>query len=165
MEKVILVFVTVIVYLAMFLKFGLSLMFVKGIVMASLLIIMSFNDLKHQIIPDVLSIITLIAGLGFSFLTDISFINSVLGMSIGGLILFLIALIPSALGGGDIKIMLGLGAFLGAYRTIWAIFLAFGLSSIISIVLLLLKIKGRRDYIPFGPFLALGTIISFLIFK
>ncbi|ERI91505.1 peptidase, A24 family [Clostridiales bacterium oral taxon 876 str. F0540] len=165
MEKVILILVTVIIYLIMFFKFGLSLVFFKSIVLTSLLLFMSFNDLKHQIIPDMLSIITLIAGLVFSFFIDISFINSILGMFIGGLILFLLALIPNALGGGDIKIMLGIGAFLGAYRTVWAVFLAFGLSSIVSILLLLFKIKGRRDYIPFGPFLALGSIIAFLVFK
>jgi leader peptidase (prepilin peptidase)/N-methyltransferase len=148
-----------------YLKLGLSLSFIKLVTLSSLLIIISLIDLRHQIIPDMLVIITLIMGLVFSLAGDISFVDSLLGMFAGGIILFILALVPDVLGGGDIKLMFAVGSFLGIYKTIGAIFLGFALSSVISIILLILKVKGRKDYIPFAPFLALGTIISFFITK
>jgi len=157
------VFISGILFGILFFRFGLSLTFIKGTVLTALLIIVSCVDLKHEIIPDKLWIISLISGLVFVFAGEISFISSLLGMLTGGLILFLLALLPDALGGGDIKIMFGLGALLGPYKTLAAIFLAFALSAVVSIFLLLFKIKGRQDHIPFGPFLALGSFISFLM--
>jgi leader peptidase (prepilin peptidase)/N-methyltransferase len=69
------------------------------------------------------------------------------------------------MGGGDIKLMFALGSFLGYIKTLWALVLAFIFAAVFSIVLLILKIKHRKDYIPFGPFIALGTFISFLFLK
>jgi leader peptidase (prepilin peptidase)/N-methyltransferase len=108
--------------------------------------------------------IALVIGIIFSIITKTSIIDTSLGMVCGGGLLFLVALVPNAMGGGDIKIMFAIGAFLGLNRTLWALLLAFSLSSIISIVLIAFKIKGTKDYIPFGPFLALGSFISLLIF-
>jgi leader peptidase (prepilin peptidase)/N-methyltransferase len=147
----------------LFLRFGLNIIFVKAAAMTGILIIISFVDLRHRIIPNFMVIITLVIGILFSFFSGSSFIDIILGMLAGGGILFLLALIPNAMGGGDIKLMFAIGAFLGLYRTLWAIALAFILSSVISIGLILLKIKGTKDYIPFGPFLSLGSFISLLI--
>ncbi|MCM8710245.1 A24 family peptidase [Clostridium sp. SYSU_GA19001] len=156
--------VSAVLFLILFIKFGLDKLFIKGVVMSAILIVVSFVDLRYEIIPDRLCIIALICGLFFVFSGDISFIKSLSGMLTGGIILFLLALIPGALGGGDIKLMFGIGAFLGTYKVLWAIFIAFALSAVISIFLLLFKVKGAKDYIPFGPFLALGSFLSFLIF-
>ncbi|MDF2614263.1 MAG: putative type leader peptidase [Clostridia bacterium] len=157
------IFISGILFLTLFLRFGFGRLFIKGELMTAILIIVSFVDLKHEIIPDKLWILALIGGMLFVFIGDMPLIGSLLGMLTGGILLFLLALLPDALGGGDIKIMFGLGAFLGPYKTLWAIFLAFALSAVVSIFLLVLKIKGRKDHIPFGPFLALGSFISFLI--
>lgn len=157
------IFLSGILFLLLFLRFRANILFARGVVLTAILIIVSFVDLKHEIIPDKLWIISLVSSLVFVLIGELSFISSLLGMFIGGLILFLLALIPGALGGGDIKIMFGLGALLGPNQTLWAIFLAFALSAVISIFLLLFKIKGRKDHIPFGPFLALGSFIAFLI--
>lgn len=99
-----------------------------------------------------------------SFIVRAPLIDTILGMICSGGILFLLDLIPNAMGGGDIKLMFSIGAFLGPNTTLWALLLAFIISSIISIALILLKIKGTKDYIPFGPFLSLGSFISLLIF-
>jgi leader peptidase (prepilin peptidase)/N-methyltransferase len=108
--------------------------------------------------------IALIIEIIFSFIVRAQLIDTILGMICSGVILFLLALIPNAMGGGDIKLMFSIGAFLGLNTTLWALLLAFIISSIISIALILLKIKGTKDYIPFGPFLSLGSFISLLIF-
>jgi len=146
------------------LRFGFTIILAKAIVMTVILIIISFIDLHHRIIPNFMVVIALVVGIIFSFITKTSLIDTILGMIAGGGILFLLALVPNAMGGGDIKLMFAIGAFLGLNRTLWALLLAFIISSIISIVLILLKIKGTKDYIPFGPFLSLGSFISLLIF-
>ena len=86
-------------------------------------------------------------------------------MLLGGGVLLLLALVPGVLGGGDIKMMFVLGTFLGAKGVLYALFLAFVIASIVSILLLLFRIKKRKDYIPFGPFLALGSFIAFHFFN
>jgi leader peptidase (prepilin peptidase) / N-methyltransferase len=121
------------------LQLGFTIILTKAIVMTAILIIISF-------------------------IVRAPLIDTILGMICSGGILFLLALIPNAMGGGDIKLMFSIGAFLGPNTTLWALLLAFIISSIISIALILLKIKGTKDYIPFGPFLSLGSFISLLIF-
>ena len=148
----------------LFIRFGFTIILAKAIAMTVILIIISFIDLWHRIIPNFMVVIALIIGVIFSFIAKTSFTDTILGMIAGGGILFLLALVPNAMGGGDIKLMFAVGAFLGLNRTLWALLLAFMISSIISIVLILLKIKGAKDYIPFGPFLSIGSFISLLIF-
>lgn len=148
----------------LFVRFGFTIILAKAIAMTVILIIISFVDLRHRIIPNFIVVIALAVGIIFSFITKTSFVDTILGMIAGGGILFLLALVPNAMGGGDIKLMFAIGAFLGLNRTLWALLLAFIISSIISIVLILLKIKGTKDYIPFGPFLSLGSFISLMIF-
>ncbi|AGF54969.1 leader peptidase (prepilin peptidase)/N-methyltransferase [Clostridium saccharoperbutylacetonicum] len=146
------------------LQLGFIIILAKAIVMTAILIIISFIDLRHRIIPDFMVAIALIIGIIFSFIVRAPLIDAILGMICGIGILFLLALIPNAMGGGDIKLMFAIEAFLGLNRTLWALLLAFIISSIISIALILLKIKGTKDYIAFGPFLSLGSFISLLIF-
>ncbi|HEX9058648.1 MAG TPA: A24 family peptidase [Clostridia bacterium] len=152
-------------FLFFHMKFGLSLMFFKTVILSSLLIIISFVDLKVRIIPNYMVIITLASGVILSCLTGASLADIILGMVTGGTILFLLSLVPNALGGGDVKLMFALGAFLGFSKTLWAIVLAFALSSVVILILLIMKAVGRRGHIPFGPFLALGSFISLMIFN
>lgn len=152
--------ISLIVFLISFLKFGVSFMLLKVIVLDSILIIVSFIDIQYQIIPNGIVIITLIFGILATFICDISFITAVYGMLLGGGVIFLLALIPNAMGGGDVKLMFAIGGFLGPRRVLVALFVAFILASIISIGLLAFKIKGRKEHIPFGPFLAFGCFIA-----
>lgn len=148
----------------LFLRFGFTIILAKAIAMTAILITISVIDLRYRIIPDFMVIIALIIGITFSFLCRASLIDTLFGMILGGGILFVVALVPNAMGGGDIKLMFAIGAFLGVNRTLWALLLAFALSSIVSIAFILLKIKGAKDYIPFGPFLSVGSLISLIIF-
>lgn len=161
--NILVVLISSLVLLISYIRFGLDIIFVKSVVLSSILIITSFVDFRYQIIPDRLVFITFTIGLLFLFSGDVSFVSSLLGMLIGGGLLFLLALIPGALGGGDIKLMFALGLFLGLNKTLYALFFAFVLASFISLILLVFKVKGRKDYIPFGPFLALGSFLSFLL--
>lgn len=160
-RTIIVILISGLLFLISFLQIGLNIIFIKALVLNSILIVVSFIDIEYQIIPNKIIIFTLAIGVLFSFVDDISFMSALVGMILGGGLLFLLALVPGVLGGGDIKLMFVLGIFLGSKAVFFALFLAFIIASVISILLLLFKIKKRKDYIPFGPFLALGSFIAF----
>lgn len=159
-RTIIVILVSGLLFLISSLQLGLNVVFIKALVLDSILIVVSFIDIEHQIIPNKLIIYTLALGVFFSFIDDLSFVNAASGMLLGGGVLLLLALVPGSLGGGDIKLMFTLGIFLGAKDVLVALFLAFIIASIISILLLFFKIKKRKDHIPFGPFLAVGSFIA-----
>ncbi len=159
-------FLTAVLYLLLFLRYGLQLVTFVYMFFCSALIIITFIDLKENIIPDVLSLPFLLLGFLMSFfLKNLSPINSLLGILAGGGVLLLVAILGSflfkkeAMGGGDIKLAAMVGAFLGWQLTLLSLFLSFFTGAIIGIVILI-KNKGESDPIPFGPFIALGTIIA-----
>lgn len=164
LDDIIVILTTVLIFMISNLKLSDGILFYKHIILNCFLIIISFTDIKHHIIPDSLVIIILLTGMVFSIISK-SFLNCVLGTFSGGGIMFIIALIPGSIGGGDVKLMAALGAYLGAKGIIYSIMLGFILSSIYSFIILLLKKKGCKDYIPLGPFLCMGTFIAFYFLK
>ena len=162
-------FLTGIIYILIFLIYGLTLQSLIYIILSSALIIIAFIDLNEQIIPDVISLPGIVIGLILSFFVPyISFINSVLGVLVGGGIILIIGLVGSvifkkeAMGGGDVKLAAMIGAFLGWRYIIISLFLGFFLGALGGIFLVLSKIKNREDMVPFGPFIALGSFITIL---
>ena len=132
----------------------------------SALICISFIDLEHMIIPDVISIPGIIIGFLISFIsTHVTWIDSLLGLVIGGGILYLIALLfeflmkKEAMGGGDIKLLAMIGAWLGWNSIIFVLLASSLIGTVLGTISLLLSRKGLRAKIPFGPFLALGAIL------
>ncbi|WP_416199199.1 prepilin peptidase [Sporanaerobacter sp.] len=92
--------------------------------------------------------------------TSPNIINSILALIISSGIFLIIAIISKGgIGGGDIKLIGVLGFILGIKFTLLNIFLSFILGAIISIFLLLFKIKGKKDPIPFGPFICIAFMI------
>lgn len=151
-----------VLYLLLFLKFGFTFIFIKFAILFSVLVVITLIDLKHQIIPDSLNFIIFILGI-FNLAINFnitSIYSSILGLFIGGGILLLIAIISNgAMGGGDIKLIASLGFLFGLKKILLIIFLSFILGAVISIILLVFKIKNRKDFIPFGPFIAVSTVI------
>jgi leader peptidase (prepilin peptidase)/N-methyltransferase len=152
--------------IALFMKYGPSMQFLLLFLFSSALLIITFIDLAHQIIPDAISIPGIPCGIGASLLVPmVSWQESLLGILAGGGLLLFIAVGykwitgREGMGGGDIKLLAMMGAWLG-WKAIPFIILA---SSLIGIVVgggtgLLLK-KGLRAKIPFGPFLAIASLI------
>lgn len=154
-----------ILYIVLYLKFGLTIYFYKYAILSSLLIIISFIDLKCHIITNKLNLSCLGIGIFFTLIYFDKWIlfNNTMGLIIGGGLFLLIAIISKgAMGGGDIKLMGALGFCLGwEYIIIISVF-SFILGAIVSLILLILKIKTRKDYIPFGPFIAVSAIIAMI---
>jgi len=162
-------FLTGLIYLIIYLIYGLSIQSLVYIILSSALIIIAFIDLQEQIIPDVISLPGIVVGLILSFIVPyMSFINSALGALVGGGIILIIAGVGSiifkkeAMGGGDVKLTAMIGAFLGWRYILISLFLGFFLGALTGIILIMTKIKKREDAIPFGPFIALGSIITLL---
>jgi len=162
-------FLTGLIYLIIYLIYGLNVQTLIYIILSSALIIIAFTDLNEQIVPDVISLPGMGVGLILSFFVPyISFINSVLGVLVGGGIILIIALVGSAIfkkeamGGGDVKLAAMIGAFLGWRYIVISLFLGFFLGALAGILLILLKIKRREDVVPFGPFIVLGSFITLL---
>ena len=162
-------FLSGLIYLIIYLIYGLSVQTLIYIILSSALIIIAFIDLNEQIVPDVISLPGIVTGFIISFFVPyISFINSALGVVVGGGIILIIALVGSmifkkeAMGGGDIKLAAMIGAFLGWRYTIISLFLGFFLGALAGIFLILSKIKSKEDMVPFGPFIALGSLITLL---
>jgi len=154
----------------------LSLEFGFAILLGCLLLVISFIDFEHMVIPDALCVVGMLAGLGFNYLKSISltqpvvlnpFFSAMLGLAVGFIFLYLIGLLgklcfkKDAMGEGDLYLGALLGAFLGWQGVILAIFLAYFIAGIIAILLLMLRKLQFGDYVPFGPALALGGFLTF----
>lgn len=130
------------------------------------LVVITFIDLDHQIIPDVISLPGIIIGFLCSFAIPwLSWSDSLLGILLGGGSLWLVAVLyefltkKEGMGGGDIKLLAMLGAFLGWKAILPIIFISSLVGSLIGVPLMLVKKADSKLAIPFGPFLALGALI------
>ncbi len=173
-------FLTATLFLSLFLKFGLSWEMLIYLIFISGLIVATFTDFDHLIIPDEVSLPGIILGLILSTIypsmqRTISqwsnictspaegFLSSLTGALSGGLFLYAIGVLgekvfkKEAMGGGDVKLLAMIGAFLGWQLVALTIFLS-ALSG--SIVGLIIKLKKGESYLPYGPYLALGAVIS-----
>ncbi|MEK7286334.1 MAG: prepilin peptidase [Nitrospirota bacterium] len=133
----------------------------------SALLVITFIDLKHQIIPDVITLPGIpLALLAASFLLPTGFINGLIGLLLGGGLFYLIAVLSllilkkEGMGGGDVKLIAMIGALLGWKAVLFTTFAASILGSVIGLLLIATRVKSRTDVIPFGPFLVLGALIA-----
>lgn len=134
-----------------------------------MLLIITVIDLKHMIIPDELSLSGIVLGLVSVFFTgDIVWWESLLGAALGGGIFLGIALLyekltkQEGLGGGDIKLLAMIGAWLGIQSVLIVIIISSALGSLVGLSLILTKRKNLKTAIPFGPFLAIAAILYLL---
>jgi leader peptidase (prepilin peptidase)/N-methyltransferase len=134
------------------------------------LIVITFIDIDHQIIPDVISLPGIVVGLSAAFLTgNPTWMDSVIGILLGGGILWAIAegyfrlTGREGMGGGDVKLLAMVGAFLG-WRAIPVTLMIASLSgTALGVVMMLRAGQGRQMAIPFGPFLAVGAAVAMFV--
>jgi leader peptidase (prepilin peptidase) / N-methyltransferase len=136
--------------------------FVVAAVFLSALVAITAIDLRHQIIPDAITLPGMVAGLMASVVTArISWSESVIGILLGAtLFAAVIILSRGGMGGGDLKLGAMLGAFLGWHALLVALFVAVTLGGLSAVALLVSGRLARKDAIPFGPFLALGGVVA-----
>jgi leader peptidase (prepilin peptidase)/N-methyltransferase len=133
-----------------------------ALLLIAALVAVTMIDLDHQIIPDVVTLPGIAVGLALSLLTGRpNWLAALLGVLVGGGVFFLIIVLSGGgMGGGDMKLGAMLGAFLGAKPLLVAILAAVCMGGVVAVCLLALGRRGRKDAVPFGPFLALGGIVA-----
>ena len=175
----ILMLLTSVIYVFLVYKFGIqqtivaNLDLLKFMILTPMLLSAFIIDYKSQIIPNRLNLTIFEVGIIFAFLYGLSdvaiTINMLLGMIVGGGIFLLITLIgglfygKEAMGFGDVKLMGALGLFFVFSNIIIITLVSFLIGAILSIILLVTKIKKSDEYIPFGPFIVIAAFISMYV--
>ena len=152
---------TGLLYFFLYIKFELPVFLIFAL-LATALVVITFIDIDYQIIPNIITFPGIPLGLIFTyFFLPHSLLDASIGLLGGGGLLLLMAFIyPGGMGGGDIKMVAMLGAFLGWQKVFLTIFIGSLFGSVIGIALMLFKKWGRKTKIPFGPYLAVGALLS-----
>ncbi len=151
--------------------FGLSVTTAGYFLFCAALLVIILIDIYHQIIPDVISLPGIVLGFIFSFVSPaLHWQDSLIGILLGGGVLYGIALIyflwrkVDGMGGGDIKLLAMIGAFLGWQALPFVIFTSSLSGTIVGLGAMVKQKKGGQTRIPFGPFLSIAALI-YLFFQ
>ncbi len=164
----------------LFLRFGVSVAFIAFTYLLVLLIAVFFIDIDHRIIPNELVLAGLAGGvllLVYNILSpgrliygDDQWWTPLAGILSGSGVLLLVAVIgmlvyktDDAMGMGDVKLLAPIGMFLGWKLCLAALFFSIILAGVSSIVLIIARIKKKKDTIPFGPFIVIGTYLCIIL--
>lgn len=163
-------FISGIFAVGVFLKFGISVEALIYYTFIAVLLVITFIDIDHQIIPDVISLPGIPIFFAASFaLPNVTFVESILGILVGGGSLYLVAWLyhlitrKEGMGGGDIKLLAMMGALIGWKGVLFTIFAASAVGTLAGLAVILKTGKTMKLKIPFGPFLAIGAI-AFIFF-
>ena len=161
-----------VLFLAVAARFGASWDLPAYLVLTAALLAISIIDLEHFIVPDRITApltVSALALLGVAALAEGNgwrFGRTLLGgVAYFAFLLLLNILYPKGMGMGDVKLAFSLGLYLGWLgwgQVFLGGFLAFLLGAVVGVTLIATKIKSRKDVVPFGPFLALGAMLTIL---
>jgi leader peptidase (prepilin peptidase)/N-methyltransferase len=153
--------ITALLALLLFMKFGLTFNFLVFFIFTAVLIVITFIDLDHQIIPDILSLPGIpVFFLAAIFIVKVPWHEALIGLLIGGGVLFLIAFVyeyltkREGMGGGDIKLLAMIGGFLGWKSLIFVLLFSSFTGAVVGITAMIIKKQDTKYAVPFGPFLS-----------
>jgi leader peptidase (prepilin peptidase)/N-methyltransferase len=156
-------------YLLVVWRFGFTWPTIVYAGLVSMFLVVSWIDWDHKIIPDVITLPGIVVGFFCAtFLLPTGWVNSIVGILVGGGVLLILAWISPVLfgkegiGGGDIKFLAMVGAFLGWQQAIVTLMVGSVVGAVVGLALLATKVLRKGQYIPFGPYLALGGLIAVL---
>lgn len=165
--------ITAVLYIGILYMYKFQVKAIAYIVLIPMLIIAFIIDYRLKIIPNRLNLTIFEVGLVYTFIEGITNINvavdMLLGMVVGAGLFLIIALIgglmygKEAMGFGDVKLMGALGLFLGWRLTIMVTLIAFLLGAIIGVILIIKNRKKGMDYMPFGPFIVVATLVGLYV--
>jgi leader peptidase (prepilin peptidase)/N-methyltransferase len=160
---------------ALYFEFGLGVAFFAGFIFVAAMIVISFIDVDVRIVPDVISLPGIAVGLLISLIARYAIedpiglvpapISALVGVLLGGGFLFAVGWAyeyftgVEGMGGGDVKLLAMIGAFLGWPSIPFTLFAASLTGSIVGLAFMVLKGVGRRFALPFAPFLCLGALL------
>jgi leader peptidase (prepilin peptidase) / N-methyltransferase len=148
--------------------FGWSALLVVRLVFACAMLVLFAIDLEHHLLPDVITLPGIVVGLVASVLLPPGIVGALLGMLIGGGVLWAIGEAyfrysgQEGMGGGDVKMLAMIGAFLGWKLVLVTLVLSSVAGSLIGVIVIALKRGGMKYALPYGTFLALGAVAASL---
>jgi leader peptidase (prepilin peptidase) / N-methyltransferase len=161
--------ITALMTLFLYWKFGFGLPCLAAFVFICALIVITFIDLTHQIIPHVITLPGIpVFFLAAVFIMGIQPIDAFVGMMTGIGCLYLIAVYYEAvtgnegMGGGDVNLLAMMGAFLGWQSLLFILLIGAFAGALVGITLIIARGKGLKYAVPFGPFLTLGAVTYLL---
>lgn len=151
-------------------RFGLGVRPVFLLIFICGLIVVTWIDLDHEIIPHVVTLPGIILGLVGSLITrDPTPWDALAGTLVGAGLVYLVAVFAEvafqreSMGGGDVNLLAMIGAFLGWRLMLLSFFFAVASGACLSLGLIAAGVLSRKDRIPFGPFLALGAVVALFV--
>ena len=159
---------TAVLFFAAFLLFEPPLLY-QRLLFACAMVVLFVIDLEHRILPDAITFPGMVAGLLFSFFMPPGWLDSMIGLLIGGGSLWLMGEIyyrlrhEEGLGFGDVKMLAMIGAFLGWKLMLLTLVLSSFIGSIAGLVVIVLKRGDMKYALPFGTFLAVGALVSAVV--
>jgi leader peptidase (prepilin peptidase)/N-methyltransferase len=146
--------------------FGPSLAFFSRAVFGCLLIVLFAIDLEHHLLPNVLTLPGIVVGFSLSLFGEPGWQSSLIGIIVGGGVLYLIAEAyyrlrhEEGLGMGDVKMLAMIGAFIGWKLTLVALMMSSLAGSVVGVALIATQRGGMKYALPFGTFLAMGAALA-----
>ncbi|MCH7800035.1 MAG: prepilin peptidase [Chloroflexi bacterium] len=170
---------TGVLFLLLFLRFGPTAEFAVFAAATALLVAITLIDLEHGLILDkmVFPTVALLLVLApfWEYLGDDrtffssggvigSFANSVSAGAMYFFLLFLVVILyPKGMGGGDVKLAALLGLLIGFPAVLVAFWVTVVVGGVVAVYLLLARRRGRKDEIPYGPYMAVGAFVAILV--
>lgn len=146
--------------------YGPSALLVSRLVLGCALIALFAIDLEHHLLPNAITLPGIVVGFLFSLVTEPGWMASLIGIAVGGGVLFAIAEAyyrvrhEEGLGMGDVKMLAMVGAFIGWKLTLLTLMMASFSGTIIGVFLIISRRGGMKYALPFGTFLALGAAVA-----
>jgi leader peptidase (prepilin peptidase)/N-methyltransferase len=160
--------VTMGVFVAHYLVFGLDIMLVPRLLFGCALIVLFAIDLEHHLLLDVITLPGIVVGLAFSLMLPPGIVSAAIGVLVGGGILWLIGEAyyryagEEGMGGGDVKMLAMIGAFLGWKLAVLTLVFSSLAGSIVGLVVIASRRGGMKYALPYGTFLAIGALVASL---
>jgi len=148
--------------------FGWSALLVPRLVFACAMVVLFAIDLEHQLLPNVITLPGIVVGLIASAVLPPGIVDALIGVLIGGGVLWLIGEAyfrfsgHEGMGGGDVKMLAMIGAFLGWKLVLVTLVLSSIAGSVIGLLVIAIRKGGMKYALPYGTFLALGALVASL---
>ena len=160
---------TLILFLVHGAVFGWTALLAVRLVFACAMVVLFAIDLEHHLLPDAITLPGIVTGLLVSTVVPPGIIDSLLGLLIGGGVLWLIGEAyfrysgQEGMGGGDVKMLAMIGAFLGWKLVLVTLVLSSVAGSLVGVLVIAFKRGGLKYALPYGTFLALGALAASLV--
>src|SRR4051794_30477016 len=158
--------VTMAIFLLHYALIGLDIVLVPRLLFACVLIVLFAIDLEHHLLPNVITLPGIVVGLAFSAMLPPGIVDALIGTLLGGGILWLMGEAyfrysgQEGMGGGDVKMLAMIGAFLGWKLVLVTLVLSSFAGSVIGVAVIAMKRGGMKYALPYGTFLALGALVA-----